>query len=757
MSSYPAGLPGPTKVGHAPKPRNFVSDLEGPVSYSNRERDFVGTAEIEFFFTAEQSAVFYSWWRDDLLYGGRWFNCEWPSLRSGAMVAQFLTEPSFEHIYQGAHRISVSVDIRGASRPVISCVADYYYRGIGRDPFVSNVALAVLFNDAHDSSTAVSRLGPAVTRFGSAVVSNEQMHFGANTYKNTTSNSASSFRTGGVVSIPAAADFCIEAWAYLDGTGGYRHVVQVGSSLTNRANIAVSGGALKGYLEGTSITVLTSGAAFPSGQWVHTALAKQGSVLRLFQGGLVVASAACGALSATSAAFVSVGTQNFSTAAEDQWVGYLDDCRVTVGVSRFSDSALPDLQPLIFEGQFTVLSLHGESLLDSSSEPKTLTNNGVAVSDVDSRFGGGALLFAGSQYLACGSYSDYSMLGDFTLEFWAKEVSGNNCWWSTSTANTPYFYNGEVKNILGTGVHLSYGSATIAAWTQFLVVRSGSMVCVFRDGALVSSGAYAGTLDFSGLELGRYKPSTNLYLVGYIDDLRLTKGVAREVPRFASPTAAHGNSLSADSLYGSVVLLMHGDTSFADSSSYARAVNATGAASISTAQSKFGGASMYLSSIAFGAYLVDCANSADFSISSSNFTIEMWAYELEGSLGSLLSHRAGGTAAGWAYTVAGLRAKINGTWSDTQMVWTRPTQNAWHHHALVRVGSAILAFVDGVLVGMKGGVTSIDDVATILRFGSADNASENKFLGYMDDLRFTKAARYLQSFTPPTLTFCDHD
>lgn len=118
MSTYPTELPNPTKASHTPKVRNFATDLEGPADYVNRERDFTRTIAVEFFFTAEQAAIFYAWWRDDLLFGGAWFNCNWPSLRPGPMVAQFITEPDFDHVYNGAHRISLLTQIRGASAAI---------------------------------------------------------------------------------------------------------------------------------------------------------------------------------------------------------------------------------------------------------------------------------------------------------------------------------------------------------------------------------------------------------------------------------------------------------------------------------------------------------------------------------------------------------------------------------------------------------------------------------------------------------------
>lgn len=118
MSQYPTTLPNPTKADHKPRYRVHQSDLPGPTSYSSRETDYSGTLDVEFFFTAEQAEEFYTWWKTALAYGGCWFSCSWPALRPGSMVCQFLAEPSFDHVYMGAHRVSATVQVRGASLPV---------------------------------------------------------------------------------------------------------------------------------------------------------------------------------------------------------------------------------------------------------------------------------------------------------------------------------------------------------------------------------------------------------------------------------------------------------------------------------------------------------------------------------------------------------------------------------------------------------------------------------------------------------------
>ena len=142
------------------------------------------------------------------------------------------------------------------------------------------------------------------------------------------------------------------------------------------------------------------------------------------------------------------------------------------------------------------------------------------------------------------------------------------------------------------------------------------------------------------------------------------------------------------------------------------------------------------------------------------WTLELWTYEITGSLGSILSSRSG-TAVGWCWTTSGLRAKINGTWSETQMTWTQPSLSNWHYMTLVRAGSELRMFVDGTRVATKTGVSTIDQPSLNVYMGNArsDGGTENLFKGYVDDYQFyisntnAACARYNANFTPPTAPF----
>jgi hypothetical protein len=115
---YPVTLPNPEVSGHVPKVRTRSTDLPGLDQYSQFEYDYSGAIDVEFFFNAEQSAIFWSFWKTSLIYGGRWFNCAWPALRPGPMVVQFISQPKLTHVYSGSYRVAATVQVRGASLSV---------------------------------------------------------------------------------------------------------------------------------------------------------------------------------------------------------------------------------------------------------------------------------------------------------------------------------------------------------------------------------------------------------------------------------------------------------------------------------------------------------------------------------------------------------------------------------------------------------------------------------------------------------------
>jgi hypothetical protein len=207
-----------------------------------------------------------------------------------------------------------------------------------------------------------------------------------------------------------------------------------------------------------------------------------------------------------------------------------------------------------------------------------------------------------------------------------------------------------------------------------------------------------------------------------------------------------------DPYFSNVSLLLHGDgangsTTIVDNSPSPKTVTAYGNAQISTAQSKFGGAS-----IAFdGSGDYTSATSGDFAFGTGDFTIESWVYlqaTNDRTIWGYASSNSGGIAL--FNDQSGQRRIYVGT-SPTMIVAGAFPVSTWFHVAVAREGSTLRLFQDGTLIGSVSNTTNL--TATQFQVGAS---LYNSLWGYIDDFRITKGvARYQSAFTPPTAPFPD--
>lgn len=199
-------------------------------------------------------------------------------------------------------------------------------------------------------------------------------------------------------------------------------------------------------------------------------------------------------------------------------------------------------------------------------------------------------------------------------------------------------------------------------------------------------------------------------------------------------------------------------TAFTDSSPNALAVTAVGDAKISTAQSRYGGSAAYFDGT--GDYL-NIVSSSYFNLPA-DFTVECWFNPSNGTNSQqVIAGKWTGTGnVAWTVVInPGLSQILLGTANSGNFVATLTftatstiTTNTWHHLAVVRSGSTVLVFVNGVQAG--AGQTSTSNLtasdSNALTIGQFQGI--NYFTGYIDELKITKGvARYTSAFTSPPI------
>jgi hypothetical protein len=215
-----------------------------------------------------------------------------------------------------------------------------------------------------------------------------------------------------------------------------------------------------------------------------------------------------------------------------------------------------------------------------------------------------------------------------------------------------------------------------------------------------------------------------------------------------------------DPYFSNVSLLLHGDgtngsTTIVDSSPSPKTVTAFDNAQISTAQSKFGGASIALDGS--GDFLA--ADSVDLKLSTGAWTIEGWIYLLvtPASYAQIYDSRQNnhGTINGITLYVGSNRTvRLYQSGVDRAYTSTALPLNAWAHVAATYDQSTVRLFIDGQNTGLNWTSSSLALNNTETLIGSEWTRSAGFLNAYIDDLRITKGvARYTSNFTPPTAPF----
>ena len=216
--------------------------------------------------------------------------------------------------------------------------------------------------------------------------------------------------------------------------------------------------------------------------------------------------------------------------------------------------------------------------------------------------------------------------------------------------------------------------------------------------------------------------------------------------------------------YNNVSLLLHGNgtngsTTITDNSPSPKTVTAVGNAQISTAQSKFGGASILLDGA--GDYLQSPTN-AEFVLGTGDFTLEAWIYPLGfagapnfNDYAAIFEYRtANASQVNVLLTFLGSSTLVFYVSGATRITGTAIPTGQWTHVALCKSSGTTRMFIGGTQAGSNYSDAN-NYVASLFRVGGNVNA-DAYFNGYIDDLRITKGiARYTANFTPPAAPFPD--
>lgn len=194
------------------------------------------------------------------------------------------------------------------------------------------------------------------------------------------------------------------------------------------------------------------------------------------------------------------------------------------------------------------------TFVDSSPSPKTIyANVNTNISAAQSKFGGSSGYFNGNgDFLFAADSVDWDFgVYDFSVETWCLFLSHTTTQTLVGNYQTE---NGTIGWVLQyrsdtAGLRFGYGNVALievpwtpvdGTWYHIAAAREGNALRVFVNGALLKT--VTNSTDISGstapLRIGCLYYTSNIqFFNGHLDDLRITKGVARYTANFTPPDA----------------------------------------------------------------------------------------------------------------------------------------------------------------------------------------------------------------------------
>lgn len=211
---------------------------------------------------------------------------------------------------------------------------------------------------------------------------------------------------------------------------------------------------------------------------------------------------------------------------------------------------------------FTMLDLHGDgvdgstSILDSSTFARTVSVFADAQIDTaQSKFGGASILLDGTgDYVSVPNSTDFQFgTGDFTIDCWLRFNSlssvENIFAFSTTAGPWQFFWNNSDNtfNIYGatnTMLTSSVQSLSTGTWYHIAFVRAGDAWNIYKDGTSIAAVTDSRSVGLPNhvrnVGIGAEVTGPSQFFNGWIDEPRVSKGIARWTGPFTPPTTAYG-------------------------------------------------------------------------------------------------------------------------------------------------------------------------------------------------------------------------
>jgi hypothetical protein len=331
-----------------------------------------------------------------------------------------------------------------------------------------------------------------------------------------------------------------------------------GNNLTDWSFETNASGDFLVYLNGSTVRI-TGSAALKLNQWHYFVVSRSGTTVTAYVNGTAVGSPFT--LSGTFGSATKTTRIGAGSAGTNNMFGYCAGVHLINGTAL--TGTIPTSPPTSQANTSLLLNFTNAGITDATAKNNIETVGDAKISTAQSKFGGSSILFDGTgDYIRANVDSVNFGTGDFTIEYWTYFTTAGEA--EIMIDSSPTGYGGVLAiradyidssrfvyvDVGGISFTATYTAGTVLTnnWRHWALVRSGTAsnnVKLYLDGVAIGQGTTTAAVSVdpaNPLNIGgAVAPSAGYSNVtGYMDDIRITKGVARYTSNFTPPDAAFG-------------------------------------------------------------------------------------------------------------------------------------------------------------------------------------------------------------------------
>ena len=427
---------------------------------------------------------------------------------------------------------------------------------------ITNTALLTCqsnrFVDSSTNAIAVTTSGtpsvqtfspfPTLTAYAAGTNGGSGYFDGTGDYLTIANSAALSYGTG---------SFTIEGFFNTSAAGQYAALFSDESSggtsgLTLLMNPTAGNGQLALY--GNGGLLITATGKYNDNAWHHFAISRDSTNLRLYVDGAYIGASSSGSTNFDASSSLYLMS---SVIAGRTNSGYLSSFRTLKGTALYTGTSsitVPTAPLTAITNTSLLLNFTNGGIIDTSMSNDLETVGNAQISTTQSKFGGASMYFDGTGDYLVSPKTPNLVLGDtWTIECWYRPESRTDTY-PTIVSVSPGNQNGTIAIFdrhqsysstfsfsVGSGAQVNC-STTVSngTWYHLALVSNAGSVILYVNGTADNTAASRTTSDNTNrqvyvgcnFDFATYSTEIN----GYVDDLRITRGIARYTANFTAPT-----------------------------------------------------------------------------------------------------------------------------------------------------------------------------------------------------------------------------